>query len=85
MMTGGHFGLPDRGDGACGHLSKDNKCKIYDKRPDICRVDKIYEIRNLNISKKKYYIENTKMCHELIDEFKLDKSYKIELKEYERK
>ena len=85
MVAGGHFGLPDRGDGACGHLSEDNKCKIYDKRPDICRVDKMYEIRNPSISRKEYYIENSKACHTLIDRLKLDKSYKIELKEYERK
>ena len=85
MVAGGHFGLPDRNDGACGHLSVDNKCKIYDKRPDICRVDKMYKIRNTTKSRKEYYIENTKMCHKLIDKLKLDKSYKIELKEYERK
>ena len=36
-------------------------------------------------SEKDYYIESTKMCHKLIDKVKLDESYKIELKEYERK
>lgn len=33
----------DRGDGVCKHLTKDNLCDIYDKRPDICNVDKLYE------------------------------------------
>jgi len=85
MVVGGHFGLPDRGDGACGNLNENNQCSIYETRPDICRVDKMYEIRNPTISRKEYYVENTKTCHKLIDKFKLDESYKIELKEYERK
>ena len=85
MLVGGHFGLPDRGDGACANLNEKNQCSIYETRPDICRVDKMYKIKNLSISEKDYYIESTKMCHKLIDKVKLDESYKIELKEYERK
>ena len=35
----------DRGDGICKHLDTDtNRCTIYEKRPDICRVDKQYEL-----------------------------------------
>jgi len=29
----------DRGDGICRHLTDDNRCSIYDKRPTACRVD----------------------------------------------
>ena len=29
----------------CKHLTKDNKCAIYDTRPDICRVDKQYDLQ----------------------------------------
>ena len=30
----------DRGDGVCKHLEEDtNLCKIYDNRPDICKVE----------------------------------------------
>ena len=32
----------DRGDGICWHLTKDNLCRIYDNRPFICNIDKIY-------------------------------------------
>lgn len=32
----------DRGDGVCRHLTKDNLCDIYDSRPDICNVDRLY-------------------------------------------
>ena len=86
MVAGGRFGLPDRGDGACANLNENNQCSIYETRPDICRVDKVYEmIKDLvDITKKEYYIENTEACHTLIDRLKLDESYKIELKEYER-
>lgn len=31
----------NRGDGVCKNLTKDNLCKIYDSRPDICRMDKM--------------------------------------------
>jgi uncharacterized protein len=66
--------MPDRGDGACINLQQDNSCAIYETRPDICRV----------IGTKKDYIENTKVCHALIDYYDLDKKYKIDLNEYER-
>ena len=32
----------DRGDGVCKHLTEDNLCDIYEHRPDICNVDKLY-------------------------------------------
>ncbi len=33
----------DRGDGMCRHLNMlNNKCSIYEDRPDICRVDVQY-------------------------------------------
>jgi len=79
------FGLPDRGDGACGHLGENNECLVYEDRPDICRVDNLYKnFKNL-ITKKQFYIETTKTCHSLIDNYKLDDSYKIDIKEYERR
>lgn len=35
----------DRGDGACQYYDESSKgCSIYDTRPDICRVDRQYEI-----------------------------------------
>ena len=40
-----HFYEMDRGDGICKFLDLEtNKCKIYDKRPAICDVTKVYEI-----------------------------------------
>ena len=39
-----HLDLPSDKDGGCLNLDKEtNKCSIYENRPDICRVDKMYE------------------------------------------
>jgi len=36
----------DRGDGACKHYSSEDRgCGIYERRPDICRVDSQYTHR----------------------------------------
>ena len=32
------FGWKTKEDGSCSHLTNDNKCGIYDKRPLICRL-----------------------------------------------
>ena len=35
----------DRGDGTCRHYSDEDKsCRIYDHRPDICRIDRQYQL-----------------------------------------
>ncbi|MEE4148853.1 YkgJ family cysteine cluster protein [Pseudomonas viridiflava] len=35
----------DRGDGACRHLDEvRGACRIYENRPDICRVDRQYAL-----------------------------------------
>ena len=64
--------MPDRGDGACVHLQKDNSCGIYESRPEFCKV----------IGTKEQYIESTKFCHKLIDHYGLDEKYKINLNSY---
>lgn len=34
----------DSGDGRCIHLMDNNLCAIYENRPDICNVSKMYEL-----------------------------------------
>ncbi|CAI8995814.1 YkgJ family cysteine cluster protein [Pseudomonas sp. IT-P12] len=35
----------DRGDGVCRHLDEvEGGCRIYASRPDICRIDRQYEL-----------------------------------------
>lgn len=39
-----HTKFLDRGDGICSEYDTNTKlCKIYDKRPDICRIDLQYK------------------------------------------
>jgi Fe-S-cluster containining protein len=74
--------------GACIHLTSDMKCSIYDTRPDICRIDKMYEINSgsiggVDMSRKEYYKLNTLACHRMIDEEGMDKKWKIKLTDYD--
>ena len=81
-VAGGKLGLPDRGDGACGYLNKDNTCSVYDSRPEVCRVDVM--AAKSHLSKKDYYVESTKACHTLIDKLGLESKYKVDIKDYDK-
>ena len=77
--------LPHDENGVCDHLDRrNNLCTIYDSRPDICKVESLYEkyFKKLKTSKKDFYIQNTIICHYLIDKENLDEKYKIDTKEY---
>ena len=54
------------GEGVCTYLTKDNKCMVYDKRPEICRIDTIFEKYYKNIySKEEFYKLNLQICTKL--------------------
>lgn len=60
----------DRGDGTCSHYNDIQKlCTIYAHRPDICRVDRQYE---LNYAKQYSWEEfvdlNIQVCHALAEQ-----------------
>ncbi len=69
----------DLGNGTCKYFNViDNSCKIYNTRPDICRIDKMYDIQyNIFFTKKDFYNENAKVCNELQEKYKLDNSFKV--------
>ena len=54
----------DRGDGVCRYFDeKTHLCTIYDKRPVICNIDKMYEIYySSQMSRDEYYRLNQKCC-----------------------
>ncbi|WP_139492150.1 YkgJ family cysteine cluster protein [Brevibacillus dissolubilis] len=63
----------DRGDGVCIHL-RDNRCQTYETRPDICRVDVMYEkVYHLHFSKEEFYQANLKVCEALQTEHAIQK------------
>lgn len=69
----------DIGNGVCKHYSiVDKSCKIYDLRPDICQIDKMYDLKYYKFFlKKDFYIKNADICNQLQNKYKLDSSYKV--------
>lgn len=57
----------DRGDGACRHYSDtDKRCSIYETRPDICRVDRQYQMHYARQYSWEEFIEaNVEVCQAL--------------------
>lgn len=54
----------DRGDGACRHYSDaDKHCLIYETRPDICRVDRQYQMHYAQRFSWEAFVEvNVEVC-----------------------
>ena len=73
----------DLGNGICKYFDiVNNSCKIYDTRPDICRVDVMFEKKYKDFfTKEKFYIENANVCNLLQEKYKLDKNFRIKLKD----
>ena len=71
----------DLGNGVCKYFNHiDNSCKIYQDRPDICQVDKMFDIKyHKYFTKEEFYIENAKVCNNLQDKYKMDKSFIIKI------
>lgn len=66
----------DSGDGICKYFDKKNKtCNIYETRPDICRVDLMFEKEYFKYyNKKEFYELNTQVCNKLQEKFNLYKN-----------
>lgn len=69
----------DLGNGICKHFDILNKnCKIYDDRPNICRVDTMFQLEYKKyFTKEAFYIENAKVCNALQEQYGLNESFKI--------
>ena len=59
----------DRGDGTCRNYDAASKgCSIYDKRPDICRVNLQFELNYAHLySWDEFVILNLVVCQQLMD------------------
>ena len=73
----------DLGNGVCKYFDIQSKqCLIYDTRPDICRVDKMFDIQyHRYFTKEEFYVKNAEVCNQLQDIYGLDKSYRINIGE----
>lgn len=71
------------GNGVCKHFNLiTNSCDIYEDRPDICRVDKMFEIKyNKYFTKEEFYVENAKVCNKIQDQYQIDKIFRIKIGE----
>lgn len=59
------FNLPRAANGGCGHLVA-NKCSIYDSRPDVCSVRKMWEQNHRAVySWEEYCAITEKVCDTL--------------------
>lgn len=62
-----HF---DRGDGVCVHLTADNLCDIYDNRPEVCSVERMYSRFADKLTKDQYLEAMTRSCAMLKTHYK---------------
>ena len=69
----------DLGNGVCKYFDGiSNQCTIYETRPDICRIDKMYQQKyNIFFSKKEFYIKNAEVCNQLQLQYQLDSKFKV--------
>lgn len=80
--------MPDRGDGACVHLGENNQCKIYETRPDVCNLDKMYlkwKKQYPELTKREYFRVTGTLCNRMMDEFGVPQEKRIDLSIYDKK
>lgn len=61
-------------DGSCEML-ENNLCKVYNERPDICRLN--VQAKLLGIKEKKYYRKSIVACNKLMDEQNVPQEFRI--------
>jgi uncharacterized protein len=61
--------------GRCEMLTDDNKCSVYDNRPTICNIDKLFAM--IAIDKETFYKMNIDACNKMMDDDNIDKKYRI--------
>ncbi|HFU74737.1 MAG TPA: YkgJ family cysteine cluster protein [Arcobacter sp.] len=73
----------DLGNGTCKYFDIDNNsCNIYDDRPDICRVDKMFDIQfNQHFTREEFYMKNAEVCNTMQVAYKMDKSFRVKIGE----
>lgn len=68
------FPYPINRDGSCSKLDG-NLCSVYDNRPTICNIDKMFAF--FKLSKQEYYRQNIAGCHEAMKQEGIYEQYKI--------
>ena len=61
-------------DGVCSKL-KDNKCIVYNRRPILCKVDRLAEKYNIELGW--FYSANIDACNKMMDDNNIDLKFRI--------
>lgn len=71
--------LYDLGNGVCKYLDmQSNECKIYATRPNICKVDVMYEkVYFLHYSKEEFHALNIESCKALQEKEGVDSELRL--------
>jgi len=68
-LTKEEFPYELKDDGSCEKLGPDNKCEVYEDRPDICSIDRTFENKHSEtMTRKEAYKMNAKLCNQWMKE-----------------
>jgi Fe-S-cluster containining protein len=70
-----HFPYGYNDTGKCEMLDRDNKCLVYDNRPTICNVEKMFAL--MDIPRDTFYKLNINACNNMMDEDNIHLDYRI--------
>lgn len=74
------FPYPINEDGSCSQQKDSGECSVYDDRPDVCNVEKMYETQyKPYMTKEQHYKEGNKICNQMIEEAGLPDKYLIKI------
>ena len=66
-------------DGSCEML-ENNKCKVYDNRPNVCSIEKTWQRHHsTDITLEEYYRKAASSCNNLITQAGIDKKFLVQL------
>jgi Fe-S-cluster containining protein len=71
-----HFPYGYNDTGKCEMLDRDNKCLVYEDRPTICNVEKMFAL--MDIPRDTFYKLNINACNNMMDEDNIHLDYRIE-------
>jgi Fe-S-cluster containining protein len=76
------FPYPFDETGRCSQLTADNKCAVYDKRPLICDIEKVWEKYHKPtgaISLDNYFLSAAVVCNTMMKEEGVNENFFIEV------
>jgi len=63
--------------GHCEKLGEDGKCSDYANRPDVCNVEKSFQLFGGDRTREGFFADNARLCNEWIRGAKLDEKFLV--------